>query len=529
MLFFADTLTTITSYLIAGLAAAELAGGWWRSRDRHRAELLINAGLALVILLGQSQLHTAAASPLASAAATLFVLSLPILQLRLISHFHPVARVLWPAAIAIALVGSVVSFAVPAEYRDAWQLVLCGYLGASFSVIGARFNTAASSAFGAGAMRLQSAAAASWMQVAIVAAFALAIIAPATAPIAAIARKALSVGMFICAYIAFVGPRLLTSLWTHRELYRYLQAVTERAPDDRARETPGDLARAAKHSVACAATCVLVFDDEEPNTLVSFVGTSGASPLRGLSVPFGDGLATEAIRRGSVLTGAPADCEPGLSDAIRPLGAAVTIVPIASSDRAWGALIIIQRVGALFSYDDQETLTELCRHAATSFSHTRLVTMELDRLRRDATSLRQVREAPKRVESRTPVSPFADTEGRLQVLAVEDEDGVRDFLRALLSREGYRVTIATGHDDALARAAETPFDLIVTDVNMPDGNGPALVKALRRRQPYLPAVYISGISRDEFSEMSPGEERNFLQKPFEGARLIGRIEALLQR
>lgn len=122
-----------------------------------------------------------------------------------------------------------------------------------------------------------------------------------------------------------------------------------------------------------------------------------------------------------------------------------------------------------------------------------------------------------------------DDEGRLRVLAVEDEEGIRDFLRALLSREGYRVTLATGHDDALSRAAESPFDLIVTDVNMPDGSGPALVKALRRRQPRLPAVFISGISKTEFAEMAPGEERNFLQKPFEGARLVGRIEALVQR
>lgn len=70
-------------------------------------------------------------------------------------------------------------------------------------------------------------------------------------------------------------------------------------------------------------------------------------------------------------------------------------------------------------------------------------------------------------ESRAAIAP--DAEGRRRILAVEDEEGVRDYLRALLSREGYRVTLATGHDDALARAAESPFDLLVTDVNMPDG------------------------------------------------------------
>jgi DNA-binding response OmpR family regulator len=124
---------------------------------------------------------------------------------------------------------------------------------------------------------------------------------------------------------------------------------------------------------------------------------------------------------------------------------------------------------------------------------------------------------------------FATITTRLRILAVEDEEGVRDFLRALLSREGYRVTLAGGHDEALELAESTSFDLVVTDVNMPDGSGPDLIRTLRRRTPGLPAVFISGISRDEFEMMAPGEGRNFIQKPFEGARLVGRIEAMLER
>jgi len=529
VLAFADTLTTITSYVLAALAAAEVAGRWWRERDRYRADLLLNVSVLIAILLGQSQVHAIAAdSAMDGAAFTLLFLSQPVLLLRLVHRFHPVARWQWLAAVAAALAGAAVAWLVPVEYAAVWRLILCGYFALALSGIARVFDAEATRAYGAGAMRLRSAALGSWLHASIALAFAVAIVLPDAAPVAALVRKTLSVGMFALYYVGFIGPRLLTTLWTHRELYRYLRVMSERPPDERARATPGDLANAAAHSVPCTASAVLLFDDEAPDTLVSF--TVGPSPLRGVTVPFGQGLVTDAIRRGVTLTGAPADCDPALADAVARAGSAVTVVPIASPDRVWGALLVVQRTGSLFPDLDQRTLTELCRHAAASLANARLVTMELDRLRRDAAALRAERQPNPRVDAQTPASTaMPDAEGRLRILAVEDEEGVRDYLRALLSREGYRVTLATGHDDALARAAESPFDLVVTDVNMPDGSGADLVKALRRRQPYLPAVFISGISKDEFAEMAPGEERNFLQKPFEGARLLGRIETLLQR
>lgn len=529
VLSFADTLTTITSYLLATLAAVEVAQGWWRGRDRYRADLLLNVGVLIAILLGQSQVHAlASTATIDGAAFTLLFLSQPVLLLRLVARFHPVARWQWTVTIGSAVAGCVGSLLAPALWADAWQLVMCGYFAIVMSGIARTFEAESARASGAGAMRLHSAAMGSWLHAGIAGAFALAIVLPEAAPIAALVRKTLSVGMLAFYYVGFIGPRMLTSLWTHRELYRYLRVTSERPPDERVREAPADLAHAAAQSVTCAAVGVLLFDDEAPQTLISY--TAGTSPLRGLTVSFGDGLVTDAIRRGVARTGPADTCEPELAAVVSTIGASVTAVPIASSEHTWGALVVVRRTGSLFPDLDEGTLTELCRHAAASLWNARLITMELDRLRRDAAVLRLERQTIARAEPGAPdrvITPDAD--GRLRVLAVEDEEGVRDFLRALLSREGYRVTLASGHDEALACAAESPFDLVVTDVNMPDGSGPELVKALRRRQPYLPAVFISGISRNEFAEMAPGEERNFLQKPFEGARLVGRIEALLQR
>ncbi len=526
VLAFADTLTTVTSYLLAVFAAAEVAANWWRDRDRYRADLLVNVGLLVAILLGQSQLH-AAAAPSAAEAATIALLYLlqPVLLLRLVRRFHPVAAWQWRVALFAAIGGSLVPLIAPA-YLGASDLILCGYLAVAMTAIARRFEREAGAAFGAGPMRLRSIAVGCWLQAAIAVTLAAAIALPSEAPLASIAGKALGVAMFAFYYVGLIGPRLVTSLWTHRELYRYLRVVNERTPDERTRETPRDLARAVAHSVSCATAGVLLFDNDEPSLLVSH--TAGPSPLRGVSVPFDDGLVARVIRRGVAMTGTAADCEAPLAEAVQHAGAAVTIVPIASADHAWGALVVVRRTGALFPDVDLETLTELCRHTAVALSNTRLVTMEFDRLRRDAARLRAERERP--ADAAPPVRPAAiDSDRRVRVLAVEDEEGVRDYLRALLGREGYWVTVAGGHDEALRLAIDSPFDLVVTDVNMPDGSGPELVRALRRRQPYLPAVFISGLSREEFAEMAPGEEKNFLQKPFEGARLVGRVEALLQR
>lgn len=533
MLSLADKLTTLTSYVLAALAAAEVARGWWRGRDRFRASLLVNVGVLVAFLVGQHQLDAGAAPPrlVLSTFNVVFLLQ-PLLLLLLVQRFRPVPR--WHPLVAAVAVGA--GAAAPFLIAGPTATLACSlYMTGAMALIAMWFDDEARRGAGAGTVRLQSAAVGAWLHAGIAGALAIAIVTPDAAPLASVARKLLSVAVFGCYYIAFIGPRFLTSLWTERELYRYLQVITDRPSDERAREAASDLARAASRTVPCTAAAVLLFDEQ---TLVSY--TVAASPLRNLHVEFSSGLVTDAIRRGVILEGRVADCEAPLAAAAAGLGETVIAAPIASTGLAWGALLIVQRTGSLFPDIDNGVLTELCRHTASSLADARLVTMEFDRLRRDASAARHEsavqRESASNEsggrseaqESRPSRSPF-DTERRERILAVEDEEGVRDFLRAILAREGFQVTLAAGCEEAMAAAADTSFDLIVTDVNMPDGTGPELVKALRRRQPYLPAVFISGISRDEFAAMAPGEDRNFLQKPFEGARLVGRIEALLQR
>ena len=124
--------------------------------------------------------------------------------------------------------------------------------------------------------------------------------------------------------------------------------------------------------------------------------------------------------------------------------------------------------------------------------------------------------------------------GTETLLLVEDEDAVRSFLTQVLERQGYRV-IAAEHQAAalaLAQAYIAPIDLIITDVVMPGGTGPELVKALAEGRPGLPALFISGYADAVLTRQGPGtfpKASHFLQKPFSAQELLVRIRQILSR
>jgi DNA-binding NtrC family response regulator len=82
------------------------------------------------------------------------------------------------------------------------------------------------------------------------------------------------------------------------------------------------------------------------------------------------------------------------------------------------------------------------------------------------------------------------------ILLVEDEEGVRDFVRAVLTQAGYTVTVARDGEEALQvfRTAPHRFDLVLTDVIMPRRNGPALATDLHAIDPGLRVLFMSGFT-----------------------------------
>jgi two-component system cell cycle sensor histidine kinase/response regulator CckA len=116
-----------------------------------------------------------------------------------------------------------------------------------------------------------------------------------------------------------------------------------------------------------------------------------------------------------------------------------------------------------------------------------------------------------------------------RVLVVEDRDVVRDLARDVLEASGFDVVAVAGGREALREAeAGEPFDLLLTDVVMPEMSGPELAVKLRVRRPALPVLYMSGYTDDVLSAHELAQDATaFLRKPFANAELIAAARTLL--
>ena len=114
-------------------------------------------------------------------------------------------------------------------------------------------------------------------------------------------------------------------------------------------------------------------------------------------------------------------------------------------------------------------------------------------------------------------------------MLVEDHDQVRAFTATLLRRKGYEVLEARNGQEALTLATgnNAPrFDLLITDVIMPEMAGPALVRHLALVRPGLRVLYITGYSRTEAIDGLARPER-VLGKPFSAPELLTTVRQIL--
>lgn len=82
----------------------------------------------------------------------------------------------------------------------------------------------------------------------------------------------------------------------------------------------------------------------------------------------------------------------------------------------------------------------------------------------------------------------------MRILIVEDHDDTRDALERFLSRCGYGVAVAADLRSALNLLQAQPFDVVVTDIALPDGTGYTLVSEARRRGINITAIALTGYS-----------------------------------
>ncbi len=129
--------------------------------------------------------------------------------------------------------------------------------------------------------------------------------------------------------------------------------------------------------------------------------------------------------------------------------------------------------------------------------------------------------------------PRRDLTGSATILLVEDEDAVRAFgSRALISR-GYEVHEAASGVEALEVMEDygDEIDLVVSDVVMPEMDGPTLLGELRKTHPDLKFIFVSGYAEEAFAKNLPEEEREkfgFLAKPFSLKQLATTVKEMLE-
>lgn len=126
--------------------------------------------------------------------------------------------------------------------------------------------------------------------------------------------------------------------------------------------------------------------------------------------------------------------------------------------------------------------------------------------------------------------PGPDLTGAGTVLLVEDEDAVRVFSSRALRNKGYNVLEARSGEEALEILDKegAKVDLTVTDVVMPQMDGPTLYKKIRERWPNMKVVFVSGYTEDRLREQfTSGEVIYFLPKPFTLKQLAGKVKEVL--
>lgn len=117
-----------------------------------------------------------------------------------------------------------------------------------------------------------------------------------------------------------------------------------------------------------------------------------------------------------------------------------------------------------------------------------------------------------------------------RILVIDDDRTVLTYLRAVLGREGYRVFTALDALQGPMVARQAQPDLVVLDLAMPGGGGPAVLERLRLMQGMMqiPVVVYSGLARDRVEELVPkSPDLLFVPKPGTPEEMLAAIRSLL--
>jgi two-component system KDP operon response regulator KdpE len=121
------------------------------------------------------------------------------------------------------------------------------------------------------------------------------------------------------------------------------------------------------------------------------------------------------------------------------------------------------------------------------------------------------------------------TDAMFRILVVEDDQDLRDVLRALLEAESYRVVEAETAARALIEARSNKPDVVLVDLGLPDRDGQTVIREIREFAP-VPIIVLSAraMESDKVSALDGGAD-DYIMKPFSSTELLARVRAGLRR
>jgi signal transduction histidine kinase/ActR/RegA family two-component response regulator len=141
-----------------------------------------------------------------------------------------------------------------------------------------------------------------------------------------------------------------------------------------------------------------------------------------------------------------------------------------------------------------------------------------------------------RIDANAPVVEVAaaaaprDVTGQDTILLVEDEEAVRSFAARALRMRGYNVLEASGGEEGLeiVKSGGHDIHLLVTDVVMPNMDGPTMVRHVKGLKPDLPVIFMSGYAEEAFRRNDENaSDLHFLPKPFGLKQLAAKVKEVL--
>ena len=115
------------------------------------------------------------------------------------------------------------------------------------------------------------------------------------------------------------------------------------------------------------------------------------------------------------------------------------------------------------------------------------------------------------------------------LLVIEDEDGIREYLKTVLTENNYAVRVAATGTAGLEAAEKFNPDLVILDLGLPDISGESVCTSLRKNYPTLPVVMLT--AKDSTGDIVHGLNigaDDYITKPFEAEELIARIRTRLR-